>query len=83
MTGYLFKEEIKKDKSVYFGRDGKEVFNEFIRKFLYTSYTYLKLGNFGQDGKHEVPLCVADEIRKMYPSADMTYPDICEKERCI
>ena len=53
MTGYLFKEEVKNDKIVYYDKDGNEASNSFIRRSLYTSYTYLKLGNFGKDGKYK------------------------------
>ena len=62
---------------MYIDKDGNEASNYFIRRYLYTSYTYFKLGTFGNEhGVHEVPMCVAGEIRKMYPSLDMKYPDI-------
>ena len=76
MAGNLLKEVRRKDKIVYIDKDGKEVSNYFIRRCLCTSYTYFKLGTFGDDGVHEVPMCVASKIRKMYPSPDMKYPDI-------
>ena len=80
---HMLTEKVQNGKVIYIDLDGKEAENSYIRRCMYTSYTYLKNGRFIVDDDKDysvVPMCVTDEIRRMYPSNDMTYPDIKRKD---
>ena len=47
-----------------------------MRRCLYNGYVLMKKGHFGNGRSTVVPMCVANEIRQMYPEQNGQYPDI-------
>ena len=63
----------RKNKIVYIGRDGKSVSDQFIIQCLYTSCTYLKYDNFGDEWGGNIPMLVVTEIIFFVFSADKIF----------
>ena len=77
----LVTEKTVDGKVLYYDMSGKEMSNFCVRRNLYNAYSYIKFGNFvPPDKKYRlIPMCVTEEIRKMYPSDDFKYPPVDEK----
>ena len=54
-------------KEIIIDENGVKVNNNIMRKHSYRFFTYLKYGHLGKGNRMNTPLCVIDEIRKLFP----------------
>ena len=47
--------------------------NKKRRKAMYRLFTYLKYGHLGKGNRIPIPICVIENIRKVFPSPDVNY----------
>ena len=76
MSGNLYKRMIWKGEEIIVDENEVEVENDQMRRCLYNGYVFMKKGHFGHGRCTVVPMCVANEIRQMYPEQNGQYPDI-------
>ena len=65
--------EIRGNIEIVVGDGGNLVYNTQMRKAMYRIFTYIKFFHLGRGVRIQVPYCVADKIRGVYPSRDGQY----------